>query len=158
MMPGLFGGRLGRLDAYLPPRADSDPVLVSETAGMRQEWVTDDIPSAYAEAATRDLPVMIDFTGYTCTNCREMEVNVFERGEVSRRLARDFVLLRLYTDGPQDRKFQRFQLNLTGTRALPTYAIVNPLNPEVPLTQLSGVVSADRFAAFLEEGHSLYLD
>ena len=156
MMPGLFGGRLGRLDAYLPPRADDAMAWDLGSSGIRHEWITDDIPAAYAEALERDLPVMIDFTGYTCTNCREMEVNVFERGAVSRSLASDFVLLRLYTDGPKDREFQRFQLNLSGTLALPTYAIMDPARPDAPLTQLSGVVSSSRFAEFLEQGRLLY--
>lgn len=156
MMPGLFGGRLGRLDAYLPPRADDAFTLMSGQTGVQHDWITDDIPAAYAEALVQDLPVMIDFTGYTCTNCREMEVNVFERGAVSRILASDFVLLRLYTDGPRDRELQRFQINLTGTLALPTYAIMDPAQPDEPLIQLSGVVSSARFAEFLAEGRQLH--
>ncbi|MDE2957990.1 MAG: thioredoxin family protein [Bacteroidota bacterium] len=156
MVPGLFGGRLGRLDAYLPPRSEEAVAWEMGASGVRHHWFTDDVAAAYAEAIALDRPVMIDFTGYTCTNCREMEVNVFERGEVSRSLASDFVLLRLYTDGPKDREFQRFQLNLAGTLALPTYAIMDPFRPDVPLIQLSGVVSSERFAEFLDEGRERF--
>ncbi len=155
MVPGLFGGRLGRLDAYLPPRGEGDMTMFGD---VTQEWITDDIPAAFAEAATQDLPIMIDFTGYTCTNCREMEVNVFERGEVSRRLDEDFVLLRLYTDGPRAKDFQQYQLDLTGTLALPTYAIVSAAKPAQPLVQLSGVMSSDRFSDFLDVGYAKYSD
>ena len=158
MLPGLFGGRLGRLDAYLPPRGPDEFVLSSFESGVRQEWITDDLPSAFSEATLRDQPLFIDFSGYTCTNCREMEVNVFERGEVSKLLASDFVLSRLYTDGPGGREFQVFQENVTGTRALPTYAIVDGRMPDRPLVQLSGVVSAERFEAFLLQGLTEYSD
>ena len=158
MTPGMFGGRLGRIDAYLPPRSDADLVWDMGSDGVEHTWITDDIPAAYAESVLQDLPVMIDFTGYTCTNCREMEVNVMERGAVSRSLADDFVLLRLFTDGPRDRELQQFQVNLTGTLALPTYAIMDPASPEAPLVQLSGVVSSEEFAEFLDQGRTLYLD
>lgn len=156
MLPGLFGGRLGRLDAYLPPHGPDDFVVGSFGAGVRHEWITDDLPDAFSEATFRDQPLFIDFSGYTCTNCREMEVNVFERGEVSKLLASDFVLSRLYTDGPEGREFQTFQESLTGTRALPTYAVVDGQRPEQPLVQLSGVVSAERFEDFLRQGLAEY--
>lgn len=156
MLPGLFGGRLGRLDAYLPPRGPDEFVVGSFGAGVRHEWITDDLPDAFSEATFRDQPLFIDFSGYTCTNCREMEVNVFERGEVSKLLASDFVLSRLYTDGPEGREFQTFQESLTGTRALPTYAVVDGQRPEQPLVQLSGVVSAERFEDFLRQGLTEY--
>lgn len=155
MIPGLFGGRLGRLDAYLPPRGEDDMTLFGD---VHQNWITDDIPTAFAEAAAQDLPVMIDFTGYTCTNCREMEVNVFERGEVARQLNEEFVLLRLYTDGPRAKEFQQYQLDLTGTLALPTYAIVSSAKQDKPLVQQSGVMSSGSFSAFLDAGRAEYFD
>jgi len=67
-------------------------------------------------------------------------------------------LSRLYTDGRGGREFQTFQENLTGTRALPTYAIVDGRRPEQPLVRLSGVVSAERFEAFLRQGLTEYSD
>ena len=85
-----------------------------------------------------------------------MEVNVFERGEVSRLLTDHFVLSRLYTDGPDSRQFQTFQENLTGTRGLPTYAIMDGAVIDQPLVQLSGVVSPERFEAFLRYGLERY--
>ena len=51
--------------------------------------------------------VLIDFTGYTCTNCRWMEANMFPRPEVARELAR-YVRVRLYTDG-RGELYRRFQ-------------------------------------------------
>ena len=155
LIPGLFGGRLGRLDAYLPPKGESEWVFGEQ---QEQDWITDDIDTAVLAAEEQDRPMFIDFTGYTCTNCREMEVNVFGRGEIAQTLSDDFVLLRLYTDGPRDREYQQFQLDVTGTRALPTYAVVRASAPKQPLVQLSGVVSRDQFAAFLEAGLGRYTD
>lgn len=156
LLPGLFGGRLGRLEAYLPPRG-IEAVNLFEV-DTHQEWITDDLPGAFSEAVLLDQPLFIDFTGYTCTNCREMEVNVFERGEVNRLLSNHFVLSRLYTDGPKSRQFQAFQEKLTGTLALPTYAILDGITANEPLIQLSGVVSSERFEAFLRLGLQEYDD
>ena len=69
---------------------------------------------------------MIDFTGYTCTNCRWMEANMFPRPDV--RAALDgFVRARLYTDGQGEvyERQQRFQQDQFKTVALPLYAIVD---------------------------------
>ena len=77
-------------------------------------------------------------------------------GEIAERFERDFVLLRLYTDGPRDTELQQYQLKLAQTVALPTYAIVSPFEPERPLLKVSGVVSADTFVAFLDQGTSFF--
>ncbi len=163
MVPGLLGAPLGRLDAYLPPRQVGDPGLLAATSAQapsgeaRFDWIENDVEKAFAEARAQGKPVFIDFTGYTCTNCRAMEANVFPQPAVARRLESDFVLLRLFTDDPEaGRRLQRYQLRLTGTTALPTYAIVRPEAQETPLRQISGVAEAERFARFLEEGAALF--
>ncbi len=163
LIPGLLGAPLNKLDAYLPPRQSDDVSLVAIFGGANanvhndEAWITDDIEVAFAQAEAEGKPVMIDFTGYTCTNCREMEANVFTRPEIAERFERNFVLLRLYTDGPRDTEFQQYQLDLTGTVALPTYAIVNPSDQEKTIVQISGVVPTERFAAFLDQGKASYL-
>ena len=70
--------------------------------------------------------MLIDFTGYTCTNCRWMEAKMFSRPDVSTALE-NFVLSRLYTDGEGEiyEKQQAFQERQFGTVALPLYAIVD---------------------------------
>ena len=157
LLPGLFGAPLGRLDAYLPPRQYGDVSLLATGQESHDGgWIVDDMDAAFAEARTLARPVMVDFTGYTCTNCRDMEVNVFTRPEIAQAFEQEFVLLRLYTDGARDRELQRYQLDMTGTVALPTYAILHPETPATPLAQLSGVTSPDRFARFLREGASSY--
>jgi thiol:disulfide interchange protein DsbD len=165
LIPGLLGAPLNKLDAYLPPRQASDvsmlgtiQSMVGGNAHLDEAWITDDIEMAFAQAEAESKPVMIDFTGYTCTNCREMEANVFTRPEVAERFERNFVLLRLYTDGlERGQEFLRFQIKLTGTVALPTYAIVSPSDQSKTLVKISGVVPIERFASFLDQGKASYL-
>ena len=164
MVPGLFGTSLGALDAYLPPRQVSDMSLVasieSRTGAEQGEsefaWHTDDIDAAIQAGRDAGKPVFVDFTGYTCTNCRDMEANVFPETRVATQLRDDFVLLRLYTDDmPKGAEYQRFQLKKTGTTALPTYAILDPDDRSVMRT-VSGTLSVERFADFLQSGARAY--
>ncbi len=164
MLPGLLGAPLNKLDAYLPPRQGTDVsilTLMQQTGpgvGVSDDasWHTDDIEGAFAAATDEGKPVMIDFTGYTCTNCREMEANVFPRKPIADRFENDFVLLRLYTDGLElGDDFNRFQLKLTGTVALPTYAIVNAEDRHL-LARRSGIMDVEEFAAFLDAGLSAH--
>lgn len=161
MIPGLLGAPLNRLDAYLPPRNTTDVSLLSmlstssesgQSTQSEPYWFTDDIDGAFEWAAVEGKPVLIDFTGYTCTNCREMEANVFIRAPIVERFDSKFVLLRLYTDGLElGDEFNRYQLALTGTVALPTYAIVDPDGQSL-ITKVSGTMDVDDFAAFLDTG------
>ena len=156
LVPGLLGAPLGTLDAYLPPRQAGDMRLAAAAGGGAEgagesafDWVTDDPEAALERARAAGQPLFIDFTGYTCTNCRAMEANVFPVPAVAERLRGDFVLLRLYTDDrPDGPRFQRYQLRLTGTTALPTYAVVDPVSEKL-LARHSGTASPARFAAFL---------
>ena len=163
MLPGLFGAQLGAIDAYLPPRQVNDPNLMATTAGSSNpsandelNWFVDDRAAAFEEARAQDKPVFVDFTGYTCTNCRDMEANVFTEPAIARRFEQDFVLLRLYTDAPpKGPEYQRYQLRLTGTTALPTYVVLDPQN-ETPIDRVSGTMSAEAFGAFLDRGATAF--
>jgi thiol:disulfide interchange protein DsbD len=95
--------------------------------------------------------VFIDFTGYTCTNCRWMEANMFSRADVSSSLSK-YVLSRLYTDGEGEiyENQQQFQEEKFGTVALPLYAIVDSKGRTV--RTFSGLTrSPAEFLAFLRE-------
>ena len=59
-----------------------------------------DYDEALAFAKERNLPVMIDFTGHGCVNCREMEATVWAEPAVLQRLSEDYILLALYVDDP----------------------------------------------------------
>jgi len=163
MLPGLFGAQLGAIDAYLPPRQVGDPNLMATaaspngpSANEELDWFVDDRAAAFEAARAQDQPVFIDFTGYTCTNCRDMEANVFTEPSIARRFEQDFVLLRLYTDAPpKGPEYQRYQLRLTGTTALPTYVVLDPQD-ETPVDRVSGTMSAEAFGQFLDRGAAAF--
>jgi thiol:disulfide interchange protein DsbD len=100
------------------------------TSGDRNQagelsWITNDYDAALAKAKAENKPIFIDFTGYTCTNCRWMEANMFTKPDVKREFG-NYILVRLYTDGegkPYE-DFQKMQEEKFSTVALPFYAIV----------------------------------
>jgi thiol:disulfide interchange protein len=146
---GLSGRRLGELEAFLPP-AD----LAAMTPDGELPWIVNDYERAVADGAALNRPILIDFTGYTCTNCRWMEANMFTRPEVARELAR-FVRVRLYTDGRGEmyRRFQDMERSMFGTVALPYYAALDAAGQ--PVVGFSGLTrSTDEFVGFLRHGLS----
>jgi len=143
---GLAGKRLGELEAFLPPGE------LGGGEGGELEWIVNDYEGALAQAAKENRPVLIDFTGYTCTNCRWMEANMFPRPEVARELAR-YVRVRLYTDGRGEEylRFQNLQRDTFGTVALPYYAVLAPGG--VPVVAFGGLTrDAQHFVSFLQRG------
>src|SRR6185312_4640494 len=91
---------------------------------------------------------LIDFTGYTCTNCRLNEKKVFPRPEVQSELA-NYVRVQLYTDGGRDGpKNQQLQESKFGDVALPLYGVVNP-QTEAVVDKIAGVVTPTEFTDFL---------
>ncbi len=127
LFTGLMGGSLGELDAFLPPRTSGALTLTGTGArGQELTWHTN-LESALAQAKQQQKPVFVDFTGYTCTNCRWMEANIFPLPAVHAELEK-YVRLQLYTDGEGKRYAdnQRYQKERFGTVALPLYAILDP--------------------------------
>lgn len=128
LITGLFGHRLGELESFLPPVSNITVASAAETEKNNGEldWITNDYEKALSLAKAEKKLLFIDFTGYTCTNCRWMEANMFTRGEVRREMEQ-YVRVRLYTDGEGDlyEKQQQLQESKFGTVALPFYAIVD---------------------------------
>jgi len=119
---GITGRTLPQVEAFLPPRA---PIALG-ASGNSPQWVLNDYAGAIDAARINGKLVFIDFTGYTCTNCRWMEANIFNRPDVGAQL-NQFILARLYTDGdgPIYEQQQAFQEKTFGTVALPLYAVVD---------------------------------
>lgn len=125
LLTGLFGAKLGELESFLPP--DLAKIKVS-AAGEKSDpagWLKDDLEGALARAKAENNRVFIDFTGYTCTNCRWMEANVFPKPEVETELNK-FVKVKLFTDGIGEvyEKQQKYQEDTFKTVALPFYAVL----------------------------------
>jgi thiol:disulfide interchange protein DsbD len=125
LLTGLFGAKLGELESFLPPDLEGSSARVFGKTREELTWIDNDLDKALAKARSEDKRVFIDFTGYTCTNCRWMEANVFTKREVEAEMSK-FVLARLYTDGEGERyeRQQQYQETNFQTVALPYYAIL----------------------------------
>ncbi len=144
LISGLFGKKLGELDAFLPP-ADYERIIgnvsgseaavlgsvtasksASNQISSSELWITD-YEAGLAEAKRTGKPVFIDFTGFTCTNCRWMEANVFPVPEVQA-LMRDMVKVQLFTDRKAEPYLsnKKRQLEQFGSIELPLYVLLKP--------------------------------
>lgn len=156
LLPGLMGASLGIWDAWLPARQVTDVSVVNAISragggAVADEAWSDDFERSAERAIAENRPMFVDFTGYTCTNCRAMESTVFPQQNIAARFEK-MEKVKLYTDGGQKaNENQRFQFELTGTLALPTYAIVDPHTGNV-LDQLIGFTRATEFEKFLDRG------
>jgi len=124
LLTGLFGARLGELESFLPPDLENSSARVFGVSKDEPVWITNDYEAALAKAKAENKRVFVDFTGYTCTNCRWMEANVFVKKEVEAEMKK-YVLAKLYTDGDGEiyQRQQQFQEQTFQTVALPFYAI-----------------------------------
>ena len=87
---GLTGRSLGTLESFLPPPVDGAVSAVSASpsaAPAELVWTKDNLPAVLTSAKQSNNRVFIDFTGYTCTNCRAMERTVFVRPEIKAALS-----------------------------------------------------------------------
>ena len=146
------------VDTYLPPTlAASGPLTVVPLPSSLPEskdapklvWHSK-LDEALDLARQQNRRVFIDFTGYTCVNCRWMEEYIFERPAVRERFREQFVLVQLYTDGGTDAATnQQMQVERFRTLALPFYVILSPDNRV--LARHSGILKpASAFLAFLD--------
>jgi thiol:disulfide interchange protein DsbD len=117
MIPGLWGAPLKLLSGYLPPITTQQFSLTGSTATNEAAPSTSEVvlygdllkiphgipgyfdyEQALAAAKREGKPLLIDFTGHGCVNCRKMEENVWVDPQVIKRLKEDFVMVALYID------------------------------------------------------------
>jgi thiol:disulfide interchange protein len=115
LLPGMFGGRLGDLEGFIPQPPESGDELA---------WMKNDLPGALAKAKAENKRVLVDFTGYACTNCKWMKANMFTRPEIDA-VAKNLVLVELYTDGTDaaSQVNQKLEEDKFQTVAIPFYAL-----------------------------------
>jgi len=150
LIPGMSGARLGELDAYIPP-----PSGGASTGGGGESalvWMKNQYQEALDRARRENKMVLVDFTGYACTNCHWMKANMFTRPEIAAAM-KNFVLVELYTDGEdaasranQDLEQSRFQ-----TVAIPYYAILDADGKTIA-TYPGATRDAKAYLAFLDKG------
>jgi thiol:disulfide interchange protein DsbD len=131
MIPGLWGAPLKLINAFPPPMEYSESPLGFGSSGNNtsvavlpdgaklgphQIVVFDDYEKGLAYAKTVNKPIMLDFTGFACVNCRKMENNVWSDERVLSILKNDIVLISLYVDDKRDLpKNEQFISKTTGS-------------------------------------------
>ena len=130
MIPGLWGAPLKLINAFPPPMEysesplgfggsgnNSSTTILPDGAklGPHQIVVFDDYDKGLAYAKTVNKPIMLDFTGFACVNCRKMENNVWSDERVLSILKNDIVLISLYVDDKRELpKSEQFISKTTG--------------------------------------------
>lgn len=94
MIPGLWGAPLKAVSAFAPPMQTQDFNLYKNEVHAK----FNDFDAGMEYARQNNKPVMIDFTGYGCVNCRKMELAVWTDPQISQIMNDDYVLITLYVD------------------------------------------------------------
>ncbi|MGK4567920.1 protein-disulfide reductase DsbD family protein [Flavobacterium sp. 3HN19-14] len=188
LIPGLWGAPLKLISAFPPPMEYSEsPHGIGEggsatavTANLPQGSKSgphgivtfDDYETGMAYAKKQNKPVLLDFTGWACVNCRKMENFVWSREDILKIMKNDIVLISLYVDDkrelPKDKQFTTkdgdaietigdkwtdFMITKYKTNTQPLYVLIdlegNSLNVETPT---SSYVPADEYLEWLKTG------
>jgi thiol:disulfide interchange protein DsbD len=140
LAPGMGGGKLGELDAYVP------------LANGNLQWMENQYREALDRARREGKLVLVNFTGYACTNCHWMKANMFTRPEIESAMQK-FVLVELFSDAGDatSEANQKLELTKFNTVAEPYYAIMAP--DESVVATFPGLTRDPAvFAAFLRKG------
>ena len=171
MLPGLWGAPLKAVSAFAPPMNTQDFNLYKNEVHAQ----FDDFDAGMEYARRNGKPVMLDFTGYGCVNCRKMELAVWTDNKVSKLIQDDYVLITLYVDNktplPENikviengkertlrtlgDKWSYLQRVKFGANAQPFYVLIdnegNPLNKSYSFDE-----DVNKYIDFLETGLKNY--
>lgn len=171
MVPGLWGAPVKAVSAFAPPISTQDFNL--DPVKIEAKFTDYEAGMAYARQTGK--PVMVDFTGHGCVNCRKMELAVWHDAKVRDLLTKDYVLISLYVDekaplpAPMEveengqtttlrtigDKWSYLQRRKFGANAQPFYVLLDnngrPLN-----TSYSYDEDVDKFVKFLKTGLDNY--
>jgi thiol:disulfide interchange protein len=148
ILPGMIGLHLGELEAHLPAATST----FGGGAKSELNFQKNNYKEALIQAKAENKRVFLDFTGYTCTNCKWMKTNMFPKPAVTAEL-KNFILVELYTDGTDAASIENQQLQEKrfGTVAIPFYAIVDA-DEHVVATSAGLTKNTDEFLKFLKQG------
>ena len=195
LIPGLFGAPLKPLAGLLPPQTTQDFNL-QQSRGFLASQDTDlpnrkyasflkmphnlpgffDLKEGLAYAKKVNKPVLIDFTGHSCANCREMEARVWPEPDVSKRLSTDYVLISLYVDdktelpesewytSPRDGKVKKtigsqnfdYQITKFNYNAQPLYVLLDTDGNPLPVAPTAHDLNVTNFVNFLDKGLQVF--
>ncbi len=147
LVPGMFGSKLGEIEAYIPPATSNS--LGGGASSGELAWVENDLAGAFAKAKAEGKIVLVNFTGYACTNCHWMKANMFTKPEVAA-VMKNMVLVDLYTDGTDaaSQSNQKLEEEKFQTIAEPFYVLYDP-NQNVVATFPGLTRKPEEYLAFL---------
>lgn len=190
LVPGLWGASLVPLSGFLPPQhtqqfniyKDNQVVPSSFHRKYENQFhaphnldVFFDYEEGLVYARQVHKPILLDFTGHSCVNCRKMEASVWSDSKVLQHLKNDFVIISLYVDDKTDlpeseqyisrfsgkkiitlgNKWSEFQARKFGSNAQPYYVILNE-KEQVLSPPKTFDLDVDEYVAFLEEAITLF--
>ncbi|MDP4290369.1 MAG: thioredoxin family protein, partial [Bacteroidota bacterium] len=197
MIPGMFGAPLKVLSGYLPPESSLEfdlTMQIAESGGGNGVASQDkelcetpkfsdflhlphnlkgyfDYDPALRCAKQQNKPLFVDFTGWGCVNCREMEANVWSNPEVLKRLRENYIVVALYVDDRKElpegdwvtstydgkvkktvgKKFADFQITRFKVNSQPYYVLLDT-NGELLNKPKAYDLNVDNFIKFLDDG------
>jgi thiol:disulfide interchange protein DsbD len=200
MVPGLWGAPLKAISAFLPPQSTQDFDLYTRqlSAGTENQQIgqtgdlKDDLPRKYADLFDKPLnlqpffdykegvayankvgkPVLIDFTGHACVNCRKMEAAVWPDKDVLGLLKNSYVLIQLYVDDktslPENEQYvspfskrkvttigalnSDIQARQFNANAQPFYVLLDPATQKQLVAPKGADYNPSSYAAYLKSG------
>jgi thiol:disulfide interchange protein len=196
MVPGLWGAPLKSISAFLPPQSTQDFDLSVPGNVAAAGTDTDTKPHRYADlfdkpkgfnpyfdydeglayAKKMHKPVMIDFTGHACVNCRKMEANVWPDKQVYQRITQDYVLIQLYVDDKTDlaaaeqtttkegraiktigNKWSYLQTSRFQANSQPFYVLLDPATGQPLVTPQGADFDPASYLKYLDSGLKAYV-
>lgn len=193
MVPGLWGAPLRSISAFLPPQEtqDFDLYTSSLVAKSGANATANEGPRKYADkfhaplklnayfdyaegieaARKQNKPVLVDFTGHACVNCRKMEANVWPDPAVYKLISEEYILIQLYVDDKSElatedvvttpegkmlttigKKWSDLQARKFQANSQPFYVLLDP-KTETTLVKPQGAdYEVENYRKFLEDG------
>ncbi|RZJ90161.1 MAG: DUF255 domain-containing protein [Chryseobacterium sp.] len=195
LVPGLWGAPLKSVSAFLPPMETQDFDLYTQSliggSHSPEQRPLDEKPHKYADifhsplklnaffdyqegieyAKKVNKPVLIDFTGHACVNCRKMEANVWPDRDVYKMISQDYVLIQLYVDdktdlAPEDvvisstgkklntigKKWSELQASKFNSNSQPFYVLLDPRKEQLMVAPQGADYTIENYKKFLEAG------
>ncbi len=170
LLPGLFGAPLNVISAFAPPISKSDASFIQNRGA---EAKSHDYDEALKIAAQENKPLLIDFTGYGCVNCRKMETAVWTNLEVADLVNNKCVLVSLFTDDRtplaepirvKEANGEEIVIETLGEKwsylerikfkanAMPFYVMVSPNGEKVYEHYFEFSEDANEFISFIKDG------
>ena len=199
MVPGLWGAPLKSISAFLPPQSTQDfDLYTSSFGGTKANSGNDTKAHKYSDIFHAPLnlnvffdyeegmeyakeigkPVMLDFTGHACVNCRKMEASVWTDKDVYRLLNDELVIIQLYVDDkttlPKDEqyvssfsgknvrtignKWSDFQASKFNSNSQPYYVLLDPSNEEILIKPIGADYEPKSYYSFIQSAIDRYRD